>query len=105
MVERTPEFLGRKIEQREITLVSVILLIHPLLILIPSAITFAFPDTLSGITNPGFHGISQVVYEYASAAANNGSGFEGLLDSQPAPTALWWSIHRHMNYYPDSGKK
>ncbi len=92
MVGRTPEFLGRKIEQREITLVSVILLIHPLLILIPSAITLAFPDTLSGITNPGFHGISQVVYEYASAAANNGSGFEGLLDSQPAPTALWWNL-------------
>ena len=92
MVGRTPEFLGRKIEQREITLVSVILLIHPLLILIPSAITLAFADTLSGITNPGFHGISQVVYEYASAAANNGSGFEGLLDSQPAPTALWWNL-------------
>ena len=92
MVGRTPEFLGRKIEQREITLVSVILLIHPLLVLIPSAITLGFPDTLSGITNPGFHGISQVVYEYASAAANNGSGFEGLLDSQPAPTALWWNL-------------
>lgn len=91
MVGRTPEFLGRKIEQREITLVSVILLIHPLLVLIPSAITLA-PDTLSGITNPGFHGLSQVVYEYASAAANNGSGFEGLLDSQPAPTALWWNL-------------
>lgn len=92
MVGRTPEFLGRKIEQQEITLVSVILLIHPLLILIPSAITLAFPDTLSGISNPGFHGISQVVYEYASAAANNGSGFEGLADSQPAPTALWWNL-------------
>lgn len=93
MVGRTPEFLGRKIiEQREITLVSVILLIHPLLILIPSAITLAFPDTLSGISNPGFHGISPVVYEYASAAANNGSGFEGLIDNQPAPTALWWNL-------------
>lgn len=92
MVGRTPEFLGRKIEQREITLVSVIVLIHPLLILIPSAITLAFPDTLSGISNPGFHGISQVVYEYASSAAGNGSGFEGLADSQPAPTALWWNL-------------
>lgn len=92
MVGRTPEFLGRKIEQREITLVSVILLIHPILILIPSAITLAFPDTLSGISNPGYHGISQVVYEYASSAAGNGSGFEGLIDSQPAPTALWWNL-------------
>jgi K+-transporting ATPase ATPase A chain len=60
--------------------------------LIPSAITLAFPNTLAGISNPGFHGISQVVYEYTSAAANNGSGFEGLADSQPAPTALWWNL-------------
>ncbi|MBW4592690.1 MAG: potassium-transporting ATPase subunit A [Brasilonema angustatum HA4187-MV1] len=92
MVGRTPEFLGRKIEQREITLVSVIVLIHPLLILIPSAITLAFPDTLAGISNPGFHGLTQVIYEYASAAAGNGSGFEGLADSQPASTALWWNL-------------
>lgn len=92
MVGRTPEFLGRKIEKREIVLASVMLLVHPIFILIPSAIAIAFPDTLSGITNPQFHGISQVVYEYASAAANNGSGFEGLADSQPASTALWWNL-------------
>lgn len=92
MVGRTPEFLGRKIEKREIVLSSVVLLIHPIAILIPSAIALAFLDTLAGITNPGFHGISQVVYEYASAAANNGSGFEGLADSYPAKTAFWWNI-------------
>ena len=92
MVGRTPEFLGRKIEKREIVLASVILLVHPIVILIPSAIALGFPDQLSGISNPGFHGISQVVYEYTSAAANNGSGFEGLADSQPAPTALWWNL-------------
>src|SRR5919199_3538541 len=71
MVGRTPEFLGRKIEKREIVLASVILLVHPIVVLIPSAIALAFPDTLSGISNPLFHGISQVVYEYTSAAANN----------------------------------
>jgi K+-transporting ATPase ATPase A chain len=95
MVGRTPEFLGRKIEKREIALASVILLVHPIAILIPSAITMAFagiasnPDTdmLSGISNPGFHGLSQVVYEYASAAANNGSGFEGLGDA-----TLYWNL-------------
>lgn len=92
MVGRTPEFLGRKIEKQEIILASVILLIHPIGILIPSAIALAFPEQLAGISNPGFHGISQVVYEYASATANNGSGFEGLADSQPAPTALWWNL-------------
>lgn len=92
MVGRTPEFLGRKIEKNEIVLASIILLVHPFAILIPWAVVFGFPDTLAGISNPGFHGVSQVVYEYASAAANNGSGFEGLADSQPAPTALWWNL-------------
>ncbi len=95
MVGRTPEFLGRKIEQKEIVLASVILLVHPIAILIPAAITLAFaqsvgyPDirTLAGITNHGFHGISQVVYEYTSAAANNGSGLEGLIDNN-----LWWNL-------------
>jgi K+-transporting ATPase ATPase A chain len=92
MVGRTPEFLGRKIEKREIILASIVLLIHPIAVLIPSAIALAYPISLSGITNPGFHGISQVVYEYASAAANNGSGLAGLANSQPAPTALWWNL-------------
>jgi K+-transporting ATPase ATPase A chain len=93
MVGRTPEFLGRKIEKREVVLTSfLILLVHPIAILIPGAITLAFPDQLAGISNPGFHGLSQVIYEYASAAANNGSGFEGLADSQPAPTGLWWNL-------------
>jgi potassium-transporting ATPase potassium-binding subunit len=104
MVGRTPEFLGRKIEKREVVLASfLILLVHPIAILIPGAIALAFPDQLSGISNPGFHGLAQVMYEYASAAANNGSGFEGLGDSQPSPiaiaggatptaTALWWNL-------------
>lgn len=93
MVGRTPEFLGRKIEKREVVLTSLlILLVHPIVILIPGAIALAFPDQLAGISNPGFHGLSQVIYEYASAAANNGSGFEGLADSQPATTGLWWNL-------------
>ena len=92
MVGRTPEFLGRKIEKNEIILASVVLLVHPITVLIPSAIALGFPDVLAGISNAGFHGISQVVYEYASASANNGSGFEGLADSAPAPTALWWNL-------------
>jgi len=103
MVGRTPEFLGRKIEKREVVLASfLILLVHPIAILIPAAIAMTVP-ALQGISNPGFHGLSQVIYEYASAAANNGSGFEGLADSQPSPfaiaagakptvTALWWNL-------------
>ncbi|MEH2289098.1 potassium-transporting ATPase subunit KdpA [Nostoc sp.] len=87
MAGRTPEFFGRKIEKREIVLASVVLLIHPILVLIPSAIALAYPISLSGISNSGYHGISQVVYEYASAAANNGSGLEGLADN-----SLWWNL-------------
>jgi potassium-transporting ATPase potassium-binding subunit len=93
MVGRTPEFLGRKIEKNEVVLTSfLLLLVHPIFVLIPGAIALAFPEQLAGISNPGFHGLAQVMYEYASAAANNGSGFEGLADSQPVPTALWWNL-------------
>ena len=87
MVGRTPEFLGRKIEKKEIVFASVILLVHPFAVLIPWGIVFAFPDALGGISNPGFHEVSQVIYEYASASANNGSGFEGLGDN-----TLWWNL-------------
>ncbi|NJR51082.1 MAG: potassium-transporting ATPase subunit A [Leptolyngbyaceae cyanobacterium CSU_1_3] len=88
MVGRTPEFLGRKIEKQEVVLASfLILLVHPIAILIPAAITLTFPEQLAGISNPGFHGLSQVIYEYASAAANNGSGLEGLGDA-----TLWWNL-------------
>jgi potassium-transporting ATPase potassium-binding subunit len=92
MVGRTPEFLGRKIERAEVTLIGAIVLIHPLLILIPSAIAIAFPEQLAGISNPGFHGLTQVVFEYASAAAGNGTNMAGLGTSHPAPTALWYTL-------------
>ncbi|MBR2567654.1 MAG: potassium-transporting ATPase subunit A [Paenibacillus sp.] len=83
MVGRTPEFLGKKIEGREMKLIAVTMLIHPFLILIPTAIAlFTNADTIS---NAGFHGLTQVMYEYTSSAANNGSGFEGLGDA----TSFW----------------
>lgn len=78
MVGRTPEFLGKKIESKEIKLVALAIIIHPILILIPSAIALKIPSGLSSISNSGFHGLTQVVYQYASAAANNGSGMAGL---------------------------
>lgn len=83
MVGRTPEFLGKKLEGKEIKLIAISLLIQPLLILAPTALAlFTNADTIS---NPGYHGLSQVLYEYTSSAANNGSGFEGLGDA----TSFW----------------
>lgn len=87
MIGRTPEYLGKKIEGREMKLVALVLIIHPLLILGFSALAVATKAGLAGITNPGFHGLSQVLYEYASSAANNGSGFEGLADN-----TVFWNV-------------
>ena len=85
MVGRTPEYLGKKIEGREMKLTALAIIIHPLLILAFSALAVATEAGRAGITNPGFHGLSQVLYEFASSAANNGSGFEGLADN----TVFW----------------
>ena len=87
MVGRTPEYLGKKIEGREMKLTALAIIIHPLLILAFSALAVATAAGRAGMTNPGFHGLSQVLYEYASAAANNGSGFEGLADN-----TYFWNI-------------
>ena len=86
MTGRTPEVFGRKIEAAEIKLLAIIILIQPLVILAFTALTLSIPS-LSGISNPGPHGISQVFYEYVSAFANNGSGFEGLGDNK-----VWWNV-------------
>lgn len=87
MIGRTPEYLGKKIEGREMKLTALCIIIHPLLILGFSALAVGTQEGLEGLTNPGFHGLSQVLYEYASSAANNGSGFEGLADN-----TLFWNI-------------
>jgi K+-transporting ATPase ATPase A chain len=88
MVGRTPEFLGKKIEAREVKIAMIIALLHPFLILVGTALAAASPQlTGSTLANPGFHGFSEMLYEYTSSAANNGSGFEGLGDNTP-----WWNI-------------
>ncbi|NIJ52673.1 potassium-transporting ATPase subunit KdpA [Dyadobacter arcticus] len=88
MVGRTPEFLGKKIEGREMKIAMIVALLHPLLILAGTALATAFPEiTSANLNNPGFHGFSEMLYEYTSSAANNGSGFEGLGDNNP-----WWNI-------------
>lgn len=86
MTGRTPELFGRKIEAPEVKLLALLVLLQPLVILGFTALTLAMPS-ITGNSNPGFHGISQVFYEYTSAYANNGSGFEGLGDA-----TYWWNL-------------
>lgn len=92
MVGRTPEFLGKKIEAREMKIAMIIALLHPFLILVGTAISSYMvahnPDEYgSWLNNPGFHGFSEMLYEFTSSSANNGSGFEGLADNNP-----FWNI-------------
>lgn len=85
MVGRTPELFGKKLEAREIKLASIAILLQPLLVLVPTAL--ALGSGLANNSNPGFHGLSQVLYEYTSAYANNGSGLAGL-----GNTTVWWNL-------------
>lgn len=92
MVGRTPEFLGKKIEAKEMKIAAIIALLHPFLILVGTALSSYLyahnPAAYSGwLNNPGNHGFSEMLYEYTSSSANNGSGFEGLGDNTP-----WWNI-------------
>jgi K+-transporting ATPase ATPase A chain len=87
MIGRTPEYLGKKIEGKEMKLTALGIIIHPLLILAFTALALAVPAGVSALSNPGYHGLSQALYEYSSSAANNGSGFEGLGDN-----TYFWNI-------------
>lgn len=92
MVGRTPEFLGKKVEAREMKIASFVALLHPFLILVGTAIAAYLVASgcewaASCLNNPSFHGFSEMLYEYTSCAANNGSGFEGLSDNNP-----FWNI-------------
>jgi len=92
MVGRTPEFLGKKIEAKEMKIAMIIALLHPFIILSGTAIAAHLaannPALASAwLSNPSFHGLSQMLYEFTSSAANNGSGFEGLTDNTP-----FWNI-------------
>lgn len=90
MVGRTPEFLGKKIEAREMKIAMIVALLHPLLILAGTALSshlYTNDPSVGWLNNPGFHGFSEMLYEFTSASANNGSGFEGLGDNN-----LFWNI-------------
>ncbi len=92
MVGRTPEFLGKKIEAREMKIAMLVALLHPFLILVGTAIASSLYSSdptqyAAWLNNPGYHGFSEMLYEFSSSSANNGSGFEGLGDNVP-----FWNI-------------
>jgi K+-transporting ATPase ATPase A chain len=99
MVGRTPEYLGKKIGAREVKLAVIALLVHPLMILFPTGLFAGTNWGLKAVSNPGPHGFSQMLYQFSSASANNGSAFDGLgvtygfyNNPNPAPTAIPWDI-------------
>jgi K+-transporting ATPase ATPase A chain len=99
MVGRSPEYLGRKVGAREMKLAMIALLVHPILILEPSGLFAATDWGTKAESNPGPHGLTQMVYQFSSASANNGSAFDGLgvtyglnANPSPAPTAVPWDI-------------
>jgi potassium-transporting ATPase potassium-binding subunit len=99
MVGRTPEYLGKKIGAREVKLAVIALLIHPLMILMPTGLFAATSWGLQAVSNSGPHGLSQMLYQFSSASANNGSAFDGLgvtygllSNSSPSPMAIPWDI-------------
>ncbi|HTF17377.1 MAG TPA: potassium-transporting ATPase subunit KdpA [Chryseolinea sp.] len=90
MVGRTPELFGKKIEAKEVKIAALVAILHPFLILVGTAIASHIqssnPD-IGWLANPAYHGFSEMLYEFTSSAANNGSGFEGLGDATP-----FWNI-------------
>ncbi|HKB37096.1 MAG TPA: potassium-transporting ATPase subunit KdpA [Gemmataceae bacterium] len=102
MVGRTPEYLGKKVEAREMKLAMLALLIHPIMVLGPTGLFAANDWGAKATNNPGAHGFSEILYEFSSASANNGSGYEGLADTYgfndknvnptPAEYAPQWDI-------------
>ncbi len=81
MVGRAPSYLGKRVEPYEVKWAAIIILLLPTLVLFPTSLALVTRAGRAGITNPGYHGLGQIIYEFFSAAANNGSGFEGLRDN------------------------
>jgi len=83
LVGRTPEYLGKKLEPQDMTLVSLAVLVTPVLVLLGTAAATLWPDSLKSLNNPGPHGFTEILYAYTSAANNNGSAFGGFNGNTP----------------------
>lgn len=88
MVGRTPEYLGKKIEAKEVKLTMLAMLSLSVLILVSTAVAVVMPHSAASITNPGPHGLTQMLYAYSSATGNNGSAFAGLSANTPFHNTL-----------------
>jgi K+-transporting ATPase ATPase A chain len=88
MIGRTPEYIGKKIEVREMKLIAIAILVTPVLVLAGTAVAVLADAGRAGIANPGAHGFSEVLYALSSAANNNGSAFAGLSANTPFYNAL-----------------
>jgi len=91
MVGRTPEYLGKKIERKEVQLAILFIIVTPVLVLVPTAIAAVFPTALVALTNNGPHGFSEILYAYSSANGNNGSAFAGLGLGTNVWTNFFWN--------------
>lgn len=106
MIGRTPDLLGKKIEAREIKIAALVVILHPFLILVGTAMAsygIVQDPSLGWLKNPGFHGFSEMLYENTSSSANNGSGFEGLGDNTPFWNILTGVIMLLARYLPIIG--
>ena len=83
MIGRTPEYLGKKLEAKEVRLLVATLLVMPVGVLVFCALAVSLDGPAASITNPGAHGFSQALYAYTSGTANNGSAFAGLIADTP----------------------
>jgi len=83
MIGRTPEYLGKKLQAKEVQLLVVTLLVMPVGVLVLAAIAAVLPSAVAAVSNPGPHGFSQILYAFTSASANNGSAFGGLSGNSP----------------------
>ena len=83
MIGRTPEYLGKKLQAKEVQLLVVTLLVMPVGVLVLGAIAAVLPSAVASVSNPGAHGFSQILYAFTSASANNGSAFAGLNANTP----------------------
>ncbi|MFW6256638.1 MAG: potassium-transporting ATPase subunit KdpA [Bacillota bacterium] len=104
MIGRAPQYLGKRIEWQEVKIAALIILLLPVLVLFPTSLAVVVRSGKEAIANPGFRGFAEILYEMFSAAANNGSGFEGLADNNILYNTLNGFLILSGRYFPILGQ-